>query len=181
VWSCMGPRLKDPHFQAFITWLIWLTSGTLFFKYHTQVGWCKAIFRSVSIGYGIFWFPLDSGTFSNTYIRLHFVAGVAAIGGIMAVFAHSLVDAKARWYVEALKRQALATACDTEGIADDIVAYAKYYWPKVHIHVYFWLWTLLGTLVSKYTLFGSSFANAIYFSLSTMTSVSNSVLQSCQI
>jgi hypothetical protein len=37
------------------------------------------------------------------------------------------VDAKARWYVEALKRQALANACDTEGIADDIVAYAKYY------------------------------------------------------
>lgn len=171
IWTRTSPNVKDPYVQAFVAWLIWLVSGTLFFKYHTSAGWCKAVFQSVSIGYGIFWFPIDSGSFSNAYIRLHFVVGVAAIGGVMAVFARSLVDSKARWYVEAIKQQALEAACNTDGIMDDIVAYIKFYWPKIHVHVYFWMWTLLGVLIAKYNIFGSSITDAMFFCLSAMTSV----------
>jgi hypothetical protein len=93
----VSPYLRDPYLQAFLAWVVWLLSGTLFFKFHTHVGWYKAIFHSVSIGYGIFWIPIDPGPFSHVYIRLHFMVGAAAIGGIMAVFARSLADSKARW------------------------------------------------------------------------------------
>jgi hypothetical protein len=97
LWTRASPYLKDPYLQALLAWVMWLLSGTLFFKFHTHVGWCRALFQSVSIGYGIFWIPIDPGPFSHAYIRLHFVIGVAAIGGIMAVFARSLADSKARW------------------------------------------------------------------------------------
>lgn len=160
--------LKDPFAQAFVAWILWLASGTVFFMLHTHYGFYRSLFRSVSVGYGIFWVAIDPGVFANTYIRLHFVIGVAAIGGMMAVFARSLADSKSRWYVEAMKKQALQAAGETEGYTDDIVAFALYYWPKMQVHVFFALWAIVGIVVTTSSI-GWSVLDGMYFSLASMT------------
>jgi hypothetical protein len=73
-------------------------------------------------------------------------------------------------YVEAMKQQALIAASHTEGYMDDIVAYAKFYWPKLQVHVFFLAWLSLGIAVTMIAM-KWSFLNAVYFSLSAMTTV----------
>lgn len=156
--------------QACVCRVVWLTAGTIFFAVHLHYDFYMAIFNSVSVGYGIFWLAIDSGTFSEIYIRLHFVIGVAAIGGLMATFARSLADSKSRWYVEAMQLQALQAATETEGYLDDIIAYAKYYWPKVRVHVFFVLWAIVG-IIFTVSAVGWAAVDGFYFALATMTTV----------
>lgn len=69
-----------------------------------------------------------------------------------------------------MKQQALVAAGDTEGYLDDIVAYTKFYWPKIQVHVFFLAWLALGISASMAAI-KWSFLDAVYFSLATMTTV----------
>eukprot|EP00602_Paraphysomonas_sp_CaronLab_P009560 CAMPEP_0185020120 /NCGR_PEP_ID=MMETSP1103-20130426/2725_1 /TAXON_ID=36769 /ORGANISM="Paraphysomonas bandaiensis, Strain Caron Lab Isolate" /LENGTH=787 /DNA_ID=CAMNT_0027550835 /DNA_START=268 /DNA_END=2631 /DNA_ORIENTATION=- len=159
--------LVDPYALSFISWVTWLAVGTLFFSIHDDLFLSKAFFTSVSFGYGIFWTPIPHNLASSIFVRVHFAVGVAAIGGIMAVFAKSLADAKSKWYVDAMKKQAMEAARKTEGYWDDIVASIEYYGPKFQIHILFILWFAVGVLWG-WVCVDWPLLNGVYFSMSAM-------------
>jgi hypothetical protein len=147
---------------------IWLLVGTVFYTLHEGVSLLKGIYISVSVGYGIFWISLSTDNVSRGFTTFHFLIGIFAIALAMAIFARTLVSAQKNWYIEAMNKRKYEEALETEGYKDDVIAALIYYWPKVKIYIYFWIWAFVGTsfclLTGKWT-----FVDSLFFSISAMS------------
>lgn len=80
----------------------------------------------------------------------------------MAAFARSIVESQKKWYIDAMRRQAMADAAATEEIWDDIVAYTNYWFPKLKVPFLFVTWAALGVSWSCYYV-GWTFIDGLYF------------------
>jgi len=159
--------LIDPYVQSFMAWFLWLMCGTVFYTLNNDLPIVKGLYLSVSVGYGIFWWPMDTDPYTKAYTTAHLLFGSAAIACAMAAFARSLVNAKSNWYVDAMRKRDLEAAADTEGYWDDIVAAVKFYGPKLKAHILFLVWVCLGVAFGcgcvKWPL-----VSALYFAVSSM-------------
>lgn len=130
---------------AFYLWCLWLSIGTVYYIFEENVAFCKGVFISTSIGYGIFWYEQTStSTLSQVFSLCHYYIGVLAVSFAMAVFARNLNVSKKLWYEDARLLYSMRTASLTSGRWRDVGIYFEYYWPKVYVHVIFVFWMVLG-------------------------------------
>jgi hypothetical protein len=160
--------LKNPYFFCFAAWFAWLFVGTIFYTMHEGVSAAKGFYMSVSVGYGIFWVTLKGDNVSRIFTTMHFVVGIFAIALAMAIFARTLISVQKNWYAEAVSKRKFEEAQETEGYQDDVVTAVIYYWPKVKIYVYFWIWAFVGISFCMGT--GQwDFVDSLHFSISAMS------------
>jgi hypothetical protein len=130
---------------AFYLWCLWLSIGTVYYIFEENVAFCKGVFISTSIGYGIFWYEQTStSTLSQVFSLCHYYIGVLAVSFAMAVCARNLNVSKKLWYEDARLLYSMRTASLTSGRWRDVGIYFEYYWPKVYVHVIFVFWMVLG-------------------------------------
>jgi putative Mn2+ efflux pump MntP len=73
-------------------------AGAIFYTFALSKSFCYGFFTSVSVGYGIYWHPLDHrDELVVAYSALHLLLGSAMIGLAMAAFASSLTASTADW------------------------------------------------------------------------------------
>ena len=139
--------LKSKTVVVIFFWLLWLAVGAIFFTVEEGISICRGIYVSTSIGYGIFWYDLKSKTIlTKVFTSYHFGVGVLGVALAMALFARNLVMIKKKWFSEAQQQRAIKAALATDDKWDDIQTLFNYYWPKISVHIFFILWTLVGTV-----------------------------------
>lgn len=166
--------LDSPYVKLFIFWFVWITTGALVFFYsQDELNFVRSFYTSVSVGYNVFWVTLPRGSFSEKYGIVHMLVGNVAIGAAMAVSARVLVANKNNWYVDAMRAKLLEDAAKTDSFLDDVIAWCKYYWPKMKIHILFLIWLLFGIISSMLVVkpeHNWSFYDGLLFSASALTS-----------
>lgn len=123
---------------------------------------------SVTVGHSLFWAEPNYDSISKAFSVFHLLVGAILISCSLSIIARHVVESKKLWYVEAIRKQAILEALETEEIWDDVVALAQYWGPKFFIPVMFLAWETLGVLWSCFFV-KWSFADAVYFVASGLT------------
>lgn len=148
--------------------MFWLLEGALFYTVTGTTSFLRGFFLSVTVGYSLFWEEPENNAITKAFSVCHLLIGAVLISCSLSIIARQVVESKKLWYVEAIRKQAVLQALETEGIWDDIVALLQYWVPKLYIPVLFIGWEIFG-IVWSCIFVRWSFADALYFVASGLT------------
>jgi hypothetical protein len=149
--------------------MVWLLEGTLFYSLRGKTSFYRGFFLSVTVGHSLYWDePNHEDRLTKAFSVCHILIGAVLISCSLSIIARQVVESKKLWYVEAIRKQAILEALETEEIWDDVLALLRYWLPKLSIPILFVAWEALGIVWSCLCV-RWSFADALYFVSSGLT------------
>ena len=88
--------------------VLWMFSGTLFYRFHDRYGWEMALYISVSVGWAMGWDPpftaeLHNNAMSKLYSSIHVCVGEMFVGVAVFYLAEELVFDTEGWMIAMMK------------------------------------------------------------------------------
>jgi hypothetical protein len=123
---------------------------------------------SVTVGHSLYWEEPSDDILTKAFSICHILIGAVLISCSLSIIASQVVESKKLWYIEAIRKQAILAASETEEIWDDVVALLRYWMPKLFIPLLFIGWEAFGIVWSCLCVHWS-FADALYFVSSGLT------------
>ena len=177
--SSIWPYLKettgasDWSLRFFITWLLWILTGTIFYTYDLDIGWSQGFYMAVNIGYSIGWGDISEvGHFSSQWFSVFYViTGASFVAAALGYFANHIIADKDNWYENELQRiayeKALSSNEDNFAMRCDI--FLKYHMEKIRGILLWFLFIVVATGVAWSLNDDFNFVNALYFSVSSLS------------
>ena len=102
--SLVMVTLRDPHVQALLAWLLWLSLAALFYCVKMELTFYRGFYMSVNVGYAIYWSQEESDAVEKAFSVLHIVVGQIMTSFALAAFAKGLTNSTKEWYSSEIAR-----------------------------------------------------------------------------
>jgi hypothetical protein len=153
--------------------VLWIFLGTLFYALHDQLGWARALFMSVNVGWSIGWSMEGLSEYDSAWSKLftiyHTSIGVLFAGVTILYIAQEVGRDKDNWIMQVIKMKELDVAAETEGCWDSFVSLIKVHMPTLRIMFAFLMWFIFGLVWYPLTNPNFSMAKNVDLVLSTLT------------
>ena len=153
--------------------VLWIFLGTLFYALHDQLGWARALFMSVNVGWSIGWSMEGLSEYDSAWSKLftiyHTSIGVLFAGVTILYIAQEVGRDKDNWIMQVIKMKELDVAAETEGFWDSFVGLIKVHMPTLRIMFAFLMWFIFGLVWYPLTNPNFSMAKNVDLVLSTLT------------
>jgi len=177
---CMSHAFRSfhPYVKIFISWVLWVLIGTLFYSLYDATGSgsrispARGFYISTSVGVGMFWMrgenSLEYDAVVKVFTLAHMLLGAVAVGVVRAAVANELAESKSNWYKDVLRKKKLAACAKSSSVWDYAVELCKYYGPKEKAHIAFLSFCAVGVgwCCGRFDFY---FLRALFFSFSSMT------------
>eukprot|EP00603_Paraphysomonas_imperforata_P000212 CAMPEP_0114421914 /NCGR_PEP_ID=MMETSP0103-20121206/5333_1 /TAXON_ID=37642 ORGANISM="Paraphysomonas imperforata, Strain PA2" /NCGR_SAMPLE_ID=MMETSP0103 /ASSEMBLY_ACC=CAM_ASM_000201 /LENGTH=1036 /DNA_ID=CAMNT_0001590469 /DNA_START=406 /DNA_END=3516 /DNA_ORIENTATION=- len=135
--------------------LFWILLGTVFYAIHDHLGWQRALFMSVSVGWSIGWSMEGLSEFDSAWSKLftiyHTSIGVLFAGITILIVADAVGKNKDNWIMQVIKMKEYDAASETEGCWDSFVGMVQVHLPTLRIIFAFLVWFSFGLLWYPFT------------------------------
>jgi hypothetical protein len=96
------------YLKAYVIWIIWMVSGTVFYAIRNELGWAKGFYMMVNVGYSIGWgYPVEIDYKVCWYSTINVLFGAVCLSFALSVFTNSITKKSKEWYVTALHQEVL--------------------------------------------------------------------------
>jgi len=154
----------------FITWVLWLLIGTLFYGYAVEqsLGFAKGFYMAVNIGYSIgFGYPAEPYTPYHWFSSFYVIAGASFVAAALGYFADKVGEDFGDWFEQQRQRQKYEQAL-AEG---KTYLHRLKYWviekQEDFRAVGIWLLWIFIMIFYSMVQIGWNFTEAWYFAIST--------------
>lgn len=162
--------LSNRPFVFFMSWLVWLILGTVYYSIRLELNFSRALYMAVNVGYSIGWGDiLEDLQTSQAFSTFYVIVGASFIGAGLGFFAEGVVAESGDWYLRAQKDCALqATMAKKSNYLQRAWVYINFHWDKLRGIVIWLLFLIIGTIFAA-ELNNWTFITALYFAVSTMS------------
>lgn len=145
----------------------------MFYALHDQLGWPRALFMSVNVGWSIGWSMEGLSEFKSPWSQLftiyHTSIGVLFAGITVLFIAEEVGKDKDNWIMQVIKVKEFDAASRTEGCWDSFVSMVQVHLPTLRIIFAFLVWFSFGLLWYPFTNPDFSMSKNVDWLMSTLT------------
>jgi hypothetical protein len=164
----IGEWWKGGYLKAFLLWICWMVSGTVFYSVRGSLGWAEGFYMMVNVGYSIGWgYPVEKDYKVLWYSVCNVLVGATALSFALQVFANSIVKSSKIWYHQTMLEESIKDR--------NISFYVRWYeWAlverkKLTIIFAFWVWIFTMVIWSQFAFPEWVFIDGLYFAISSLS------------
>jgi hypothetical protein len=151
--------------QPFMSWIIWLVLGTVYYAHALNLGWAKGFYMAVNVGYSIGWgYPSENTDGSRMFSTFYVLTGASAVAASLGYFAQAMIASSKDWYAKALEQEKFRKATSYE----KFIVYLRMNDSSLKV-VAVWLLWLLVMIIFSLAAINWDFTEALYFAVSSLS------------